>query len=166
VPFKIKPNGAVVATLNGQIFNRFTSNRVIIEQEFQLFPNGYDGPLEVESVFASAPGARLDSGGNVQNMIVNLALAVHYASDPAEGRRMQITIASSSDPFDGMPDELATCLREKCEIFRLDIPDRLAIHFPWEEEGQTGTLARLLVRRSPRPSTRVATRSTMRRWPS
>jgi hypothetical protein len=141
IPLRIKPDGVVVATLQGQIFSRFPSSRVVIEQEFKLFPGGYDGPLDVESIFASAPGARLDSGGNVQNMIVNLALAVHHASDPAEGRRMRMTIASSSDPFEGMPEELAASLREKCEIFRLDIPDRVAIHVPWDEEYKSGTLA-------------------------
>ena len=141
IPLRIKPDGVVVATLKGQIFSRFPSSRVVIEQEFKLFPSGYDGPLDVESIFASAPGARLDCGGNVQNMIVNLALAVLHASEPAEGRRLRMTIASSSDPFEGMPDALAASLREKCEIFRLDIPDRVAIHVPWAEDDQAGTLA-------------------------
>ena len=141
IPLRVKPDGVVVATLNGQIFSRFTSSRVIIEQEFKLFPGGYEGPLDVESIFASVPGARLDSGGNVQNMIVNLALAVHHASESVDGRRLRMTIASSSDPFDGMPAELAASLREKCDLFHLGIPDRVAIHVPWAEEDQTGTLA-------------------------
>jgi hypothetical protein len=51
-----------------------------------------------------------------------------------------VTVASSSDPFQSLPADLAASLHQLIDVYRLDIPDRLANHVPYDADGQTGTL--------------------------
>jgi len=103
----------------------------------------YTGPMDVESIFSNVNGVEIGDGGNIQNMIVNFALAVSYAAsnDSVRGRVIPITIASSGDPFERLPTAIAEKVRPLCNVFKLDIPDRFAIQVPYEDGGQRGTLA-------------------------
>ncbi len=143
VPAEITPtrvaDGDVIANLSGRFLSSGPGTELHIAQHFPLGLQDYRGPMDVESLFSSVKGARVDDGGNIQNMIVNMALAL---VDCEEFRgKIHLTVASSSDPFARMPESVAARLRDVCKVYHLPLPDRICIHAPWERDGHSGTLA-------------------------
>jgi len=91
-------------------------------------------------------GVEIGDGGNIQNIIANLTLALTCSQFrerlQSNNIELKLTVASSSDPFASFPKQLADTMRQICDVYLLDIPDRFAIQVPWEEdEGNSGTLA-------------------------
>lgn len=147
VPATVTPrrivDGILVADITGKFLSSDLDTGVHITQRFPLSLTNYDGPLDVEAVFSRTPGAEIDDGGNIQNMIVNLGIGLVFAKQHKlmEHKNLKITIASSSDPFANLPENLACQLRAVCNTYLLDLPDRFAIQVPWRDEDQHGTLA-------------------------
>jgi hypothetical protein len=149
VPATVTPthisNGVMVADISGAMLSSDLDTSVHIRQHFPLPLPDYNGPMDVESIFASVPGTRIDDGGNVQNMAVNVALALQCASAHSACRKcrapLRLTVASSSDPFCRMDAAEADALRRVCHIYPLDLPDRFAIQVPWRAGDESGTLA-------------------------
>jgi hypothetical protein len=146
VPATVTPQSVKDGVLWADIHGRFLGSDLEIHPHidigFPLMLKDYAGPLEVETIFSNVEGVEIGDGGNIQNMIVNLALALHYATrDPDKGPPITISVASSSDPFARLPPDLADQLRRVCNVFTLDIPDRFAIQVPYEGEGHRGILA-------------------------
>jgi hypothetical protein len=147
VPANVKPvsleDGVLLADISGVALSSDLDTTAYVRQRFPIAATEYNGPMDVEKIFASVKGASVDDGGNIQNMIVDLVTAVMYARHhEAVGRRqIRVTIASSSDPFVKLPTELAEEARQFCELYALDIPDRFSIQVPFEDDNAAGTLA-------------------------
>ena len=141
-PQRIDDEGVFYADIpGGQLSSDLDTS---IHVRFPLNLKDTNVNLDIETVFSSAEGTRVDDGGNVQNMIINTVLAITNGGIRERlrenGGDISIAIASSSDPFRQTPT-IADDLGESCEVFELDIPDRFAIQLPWEEGGASGTLA-------------------------
>jgi len=141
-PVRIE-DGVLVADVSGTALSSDRDPDVRVTLRFPLSLAAYDGPLEVKPILLNVQGCHMADGGNVQNMIVNTALAVTYAKAHRafEQQRLRLTAASSGDPFAGLPENVAAELRQVCTWYKLDIPDRVAIHVPWKYRDRTGMLA-------------------------
>lgn len=148
VPADLKPRnvdaeGVFWADIDGQELS--SDLDLTIHVRFPLDLKGYQGPMDVEQICSQAPGVRIDDGGNIQNMIRNLlsivaddALRTFLASNNSE---VQVTIASSSDPFVKVPKALADRFRAISTSYPLNLPDRFAVQTPLKVAGQEKTLA-------------------------
>jgi len=145
VPATVTPHriedGVLIADISGKMLSSDLDTSVHIHQRFPLPLNGYNGPMDVETIFSNAPGTRVDDGGNIQNMVINTALAALCTRRRNGEAAVRLTIASSSDPFSRMKPDLGDALRGVCELFPLDVSDRFAIQVPWRADDQAGTLA-------------------------
>src|SRR6266850_1052499 len=129
VPATLTPqsieHGVLVADISGKLLSSDLDTNALIRQRFPLFLTDYSGPLEIESVFSKVTGTRVDDGGNIQNMIVNVAIAMAGLAPRLQefcgDRTPRITVASSSDPFSSLSPDLSVALHKVCDTYTLNI---------------------------------------------
>ncbi|MEK7217955.1 MAG: hypothetical protein AAB728_00650, partial [Patescibacteria group bacterium] len=141
-PRIVNPDGVLVADLKGGKLN--SDLDVTITQSFPLHLEGYEGPMDIESIFSQVEGARVDDGGNVQNQVVDTALVMAFSNIQERlaeyKKRLLLTIASSGDPFGKLPDNMQERVREAVQVHHLDVPGRVAVQVPWADGAEHGTL--------------------------
>ncbi|MFA6038891.1 MAG: hypothetical protein WCV62_05155 [Candidatus Peribacteraceae bacterium] len=141
-PREVNAEGVLVADLAGGKLNSDLDVR--ITQSFPLHLEGYEGPMDIESIFSRVEGARIDDGGNVQNQVVDMALVVAFSNiqqllDDVH-KRLVLTVASSGDPFDKLPLHLKNRVKGVVDVHTLDLPGRVAVQVPWVDGAEHGTL--------------------------
>lgn len=91
---------------------------------------------------SSVRGVAVHDGGNVQNMIVNVAIV---GACDAIRQKMHMTVFSSSDPFANLRGEWGDRIEQKRAAGEYvveqlpDVPDRRSLHLPWHDGDDGGT---------------------------
>ncbi len=150
VPADLKPQhvddqGVLYADIDGKELS--SDLDLTVHVKFPLALKGYQkGPTDdVEEICSHAKDVRIDDGGNVQNMAINLLYVLADEQLRAflqrGGYELKVTIASSSDPFAKVPPQTAQLFHGICSWHQLNLKDRFAIQAPWQDAGKKGTLA-------------------------
>lgn len=139
-------DGAILVELSGGCLAWKGSTILTIKQPFPVRLRGYVGPTDdVRCVIRAIPGVEVHKGGNIQNMTLNILALISALSQmyPAEFgiEGLRVITASSSDPFEGLDDEIVSRFRELCDVYKLDLDDRYAVQFPWESGDKHGYLS-------------------------
>lgn len=106
--------------------------------------NDYTGELGIQDVFRAVRETSIEDGGNVQNMLLNilvLAEALSRKYQAFSSNDLLITTATSTDPFEKLDLEMSDLLKKKVDVYQLKIPDRFAVHLPYEHAGEQGIFA-------------------------
>ncbi len=114
----------------------------------------YNGSMDIQSIFRAVQNTAVSDGGNVQNMAMDIALMASglKCAYPAlfNPSVFQVTLASTSDPFEKMPPEFGARLAEFIHWHRIDMPDRFAIQLPCNKGKQNRMSITSEPARSPR----------------
>jgi hypothetical protein len=143
-PIRIEPNGVLVAELAGSSLSSdsFGGVRPNIELKLALGLDGYIGATHIETLFRAVPGSTVDDGGNVQNMLLDMAVLLSGMAEHSFPSLPTLVVASSSDPFEQFEPDRGQDLGRFVKYFRLEIEDRYSIQMPWSgEDACRGTLA-------------------------
>ncbi len=140
---RVDEHGVFYADIDGKELS--SDLDLTIHVRFPLQLKGYQGPMDVEQICSEAPGVRIDDGGNIQNMTINL---LHVLADEemraflkARGLEVMVTVASSSDPFSRVEAATAGRFRNISSWYPINLPDRFAVQGPLRVAGEEKTLA-------------------------
>lgn len=104
----------------------------------------YNKELRIQDIFEAVSGTSVDDGGNIQNMLIDTlvlleAMSCEYPS--FDSNNFSVTTATSSDPFQRLSSETADRFQQRVDVYPLGIPDRFAVHVPYEHAGRRGIMA-------------------------
>lgn len=128
----------------GSLGSPTNSLRVAIRLTLPLGLNNYHGEVRIQDILSAVDGTLVESGGNVQNMLLNilvLAEALSRKYQVFNNNDSLITIATSSDPFERLDSGTSNLLKKRVNVYPLGITDRFAVHFPYEHSGRHGIMA-------------------------
>lgn len=142
---RMDKNGSMICELTGgSLGSSANSLRVAIRLTLPLGLRDYSGDLRMRDVFCATAGTSVEAGGNVQNMLLDTVVLAEGLSRQYEhinSDNLVMTIATSSDPCDILDCEVAGLVRKWVSVYLLGIPDRFAVHLPYEHAGRQGIMA-------------------------
>lgn len=145
LPIAIDDHGNLTCELSGSSLGSPTPTIVpMIRVILPLGLSHFEGGLNIRDVFGAVSGRSIDDGGNVQNMLLNIlvfakALSPNYQE--FNGNNLLITVATSSDPFERLDSEVRNYFLDRADVYPLQLPDRFAIHLPYEQGPKQGTFS-------------------------
>jgi len=142
--FRIDKEGNLSCTLTGGSLGS-TSNGVqpAILLTLPLGLTDYRGELHTQAIFGAVAGTLIDDGGNIQNMLLNIlviAEALSRVNPQFNSQNLPITTATNSDPFQRLDSQIVNLFRKRVNVYPLGMPDRFAVHLPYEHAGKRGIL--------------------------
>lgn len=141
---KLIDGDTLYATLDGPFLSRKSTLTTICMQ--QAFPMRFKNTtVDIDSlpdVMSAVRGIRIDDGGNINNMLINLIHAIRSLAGHNAMRSIdvQITMACSSDPFARFNRREANAYKRSCDFYQLNMDDRYAVQVPWENAVSNGHL--------------------------
>ncbi len=142
--FNIDKQGNLSCELIGSSLGSPTPRvRPAIHLTLPLGLTDYNKELRIQDIFGAVSRTSIDDGGNIQNMLIDTLVLIEAISreyPSFDSNNLLITVASSSHPFQRLNNETAAHFQQRVEIYPLEIPDRFAIHFPYEQAGRHGIM--------------------------
>jgi len=144
-PIEIDKQGNLRCELSGgSLDSRTPSLQTVIQHILPLKLNSYDGEWNLQDIFSTIEGISIKHGGKIHNMLLNTlilieALSLNYPI--FNNDNLLITTATSGDPFDKLNPKICSIFRDRVDTHHLSMPDRSAVHLPYEYSDRRGVMA-------------------------